>query len=92
MDGLTDWHETALAPQIDLVRLKDELHPKFTSAGQAIGKLQSHAVTQEMLAKVAEGNRLWMAPVAEAVAVAEGRRSETKPKVLRSEHHIRNWK
>ena len=47
MDGLTDWHETALAPQIDLVRLKDELHPKFTSAGQTIGKLQSRAVGSE---------------------------------------------
>ena len=97
--GRPAWHETALTPQVDFVHsaltpvhFDDESHPRYTSAGQTIGKLQSHAVTQEMLAKVAEGNRLWMAPVAEAVAVAEGRRSETKPEVLRSEDHIRNWK
>ena len=50
VDGLAGWYETALTPQADFVHFVDELHPKFTSAGQAIGKLQSHAVTQEMLA------------------------------------------
>ena len=33
-----------------VVHFVDESHPRFTSAGQSIGKLQSHAVTQEMLA------------------------------------------
>ena len=43
-------NETDLTPEVDFVHFVDEMHPRITSAGQTIGKLQSHAVTQEMLA------------------------------------------
>ena len=49
VDGLAGWHETALTPQVDFVHFVDESHPRFTSAGQTIGKLQSHAVIHNML-------------------------------------------
>ena len=46
--ALAGWHETSLTPKVDFVHFVDESHPRSTSAGQTIGKLQSHAVFQKM--------------------------------------------